>query len=351
MRRGVVDGTVSFRQDPTPVKYRTQKPHEARPMKVTFEIDTSDNRPPHITQGDYRAAAAYLLHLAGDLTMTEETPNPKGSPAAIIPVVASNAAPVVASVLPPPPIVPAATASNIPPPPPVPMGTTTPDGDDDEAPPSNVVQGNFPLPPPPPIPPITGVTLAAPSSVSATPVVAPVAATTSVVAEVDSAGMPYDARIHQKSKNKKKDGTWKLIKGIDTNIVTAVTAELAARKAVAAGTPPPAPVTVSLPPGASNTVPVPPVTVNAPVAGVPTPPVPPSVPVPPVPAAGGVGSGLTFRSLIEKITEATKQQKITPAKVAEICQMHGAPSLMQLNSMPHLLADVNSSIDAAVLGL
>lgn len=321
-------------------------------MKVTFEIDTSEPRTlPHVKE-EYRAAAAYLLHLVGDLTMTEEIPNPKDTNApAASNAVASGVANTSTKI--PPPIMAPAPASNIPPPPPVPVGTITPDGDDDEAPPSNVL--NFPSPQLPPPPPSSSIVGSAAPSLPAPPIqtaaLSAAAVITAVSAEVDSAGMSYDARIHQKSKNKKKDGTWKLIKGIDTNIVIAVTAELAARKAVAAGTPPPAPVTVSLPPGPSNTVPVPPVTVNAPVAGVPAPPVPAPVPVPPIPAVGGVGGGLTFRSLIEKITEATKQQKITPARVAEICQMHGAPSLMQLNAMPHLLADVNSSIDAAVLGL
>lgn len=144
-----------------------------------------------------------------------------------------------------------------------------------------------------------------------------------------------------------------MIKGIEEKspgLVQAVTAELAARKGASAP--------VSLPPaqpylyqGSTGPVPVPPVA-NVPAPpGVPAPPVSPPVPVPPSPAVGLVGNPSAYRALIDKITDLTRNQKITAAKVMEMCQLHGAPNLMQLNSMPHLVAEVEKSIDAAVLGL
>lgn len=295
---------------------------------------------------DMRAAAAFLLHLVGDLNDEATALGPKeptAPNAATVAGIASNVAPVAAIVPQPPSIAAAAIASNIPPPPPlVPTGTTA--DDDDEGSTSNVI--NFPVPPPPP----SGASPAANSIASGTSVSAPSAAvvvppvpnTAGVAVEVDRAGMPWDARIHQKSRNKKKDETWKLIKGIDPAIVQAVVMEYAATKAAA-----PASGTVLLP-GAPGPVPVPPVPSPTAAAAVPAPPVAPSVPVPPVAAAGSVGA---FRALIDKITAATKEGKITPVKVSEVCQLHGAPSLMQLNSMPHLIDDVNSSIDAVILGL
>lgn len=350
-----------------------------------------------------RAAAYFLLHAIGDLQDDPETsdgnksdgftqnsngtpPKPPVAPAAMAPAVSTAVASAVASITPilaaqtfptglsgmgslvlgnvppPPTTVPAVTASNIPPPPPPPIQNHYPSesgdaGDyDDETGDSNVV--NFPtagtVPPPPP------------ANIAATPApsgnVAPiVVAATDVVSvpmplEFDSAGMPWDARIHQKAKGQKKDKTWKLIKGIDPAIVQAVTAELAARKVI------PDALKVPLPPTStgSNSVPVPPVT-NVPAPpGVPAPPASAPVSVPPPPAVGTVGAS-PYRALIDKIAEFTKVGKLAPAKVAEVCQSHGAPSLMALNSMQTqmslrdpgltILQAVVKDIDAAALGI
>lgn len=47
--------------------------------------------------------------------------------------------------------------------------------------------------------------------------------------EVDSYGIPWDSRIHTVKKTQCKDGSWKLAKGVDKDLVTAVKAELRAR--------------------------------------------------------------------------------------------------------------------------
>jgi hypothetical protein len=176
-----------------------------------------------------------------------------------------------------------------------------------------VVQDALPLPPPPPpaavAPPAGEVSTAAP--------------------EYDAAGMQWDARIHQRTKGKKKDGTWKIQKGIDPAVVMAVTQELAARRPAAAAA-------VSLPPA------------PAPVASVAPP--PPSAAPPPPAASVQPGLGITFRSLVSKIMAATKEGKLTQQQVTEIVQSAGAPSLQMLNSMAHLVPDVDAAIDAALLG-
>lgn len=47
--------------------------------------------------------------------------------------------------------------------------------------------------------------------------------------ELDSEGIPWDSRIHSGKKTKNKDGSWKLVKGVDKAIVPQVKAELKAR--------------------------------------------------------------------------------------------------------------------------
>lgn len=49
-----------------------------------------------------------------------------------------------------------------------------------------------------------------------------------VAPERDSTGLPWDARIHAKSKTTNKDGTWKSARGVDAATVAAVEAELRA---------------------------------------------------------------------------------------------------------------------------
>jgi hypothetical protein len=235
---------------------------------------------------------------------------------------------------------------NIPPPPPLHLEGEDDDDNGEEG--GNVLQGNFSLtgsipPPPPPPPPALVTTAAALPSLTGPDLATGAAAVAGVVsAEYDSAGMQYDARIHQKGKGKKKDGTWKLIKGIDQAVVQAVTAELAAKRTT---------TQVPLPPN-GNTVPVPPLPPVPAPPGVPAPPAATGapVPVPPVPAVGAVGAS-PYRAFLDKVTELTRANKITAAKVSEICQRHGAPSLSALTSMQHLISDIDASIDATVLGL
>lgn len=322
---------------------------------MRLEINDDDFRA--LPKNTFRAAAYFLLAVIGDMDedavvpagTNTAPPTPPLAPAAKATATgASNAGASAAantSTMPPPPPTAPVHASNIPPPPPPPTDTNNGGEDDDEGgEPSNVVHGNFPqagssVPPPPTAG--TADASAAPSSATTA-----AAAPGVVSVEVDSAGMQYDARIHQKAKGKKKNGEWKLIKGVDAALVQSVTAELAARKAATA----PAPTAGSLP-GGTNTVPVPPVPNATAAPNVPTQNgVGATVPVPPVPPVGSVGTS-PYRALIDKITELTKANKLTPAKVMEVCQSHGAPSLMALNGMQHLVPLVDKDIDAAALGL
>jgi len=104
---------------------------------------------------------------------------------------------------------------------------------------------------------------------------APVAAV--APGEVDSTGLPWDARIHSGKKTKTASGAWRAVKGVDANLVTAVEAELRALASPNGGVAP-SPVPVGVTPAVA---PVPPA---APPSVAPTPPVAPAVPPTP-PAA------------------------------------------------------------------
>jgi hypothetical protein len=328
---------------------------------MRLEINDDDFRA--LPKQTFRAAAYFLLHVIGDLddetgvVPTGTSVTRTSSETATAGDLSLTKTTTVKTESPPPPPPPPSTSNTPPPPPPASNGGD--DNDDGDAGTSNVVQGNFPqagsaVPPPPPgANTAAGTPTSPPTGAQTAAVVSGVASAPPVATEFDSAGMQYDDRIHQKAKGKKKDGTWKLIKGVDTALVQSVTAELAARKASS----------VSLPPS-GNSVPVPPVSGAVPPApngvSAPTANGGSSVPVPPAPAVGGVGAS-PYRALIDKITELTKASKIAPAKVMEVCQSHGAPSLMALSGMQEaksprdpgltVIQAVDRDIDAAALGL
>jgi hypothetical protein len=313
---------------------------------MLITIDTTKD-----TAAEIRSAIGFLAHLY-NLETDESVPEGTSSPKAPAAPSAATSAAIATSV--------ASAAATAPV-----TATTVP------APASNVV--NFPVPPPP-----SSATTA--DATSSTNSVAPIAAAAqnvaSAPAEYDAAGMPWDARIHQKAKGKKKDLTWKLIKGIDEATVIAVTSELAARKIATPASPsvapaafvPPPPVVGAVPPppatvapqvllsesnnaGQQNSVPLPPVPSAAPVETVPAPAAPAAsvVPVPPVAPAGPVG--VTYRSIIDKMTAGTKAQTLTAAKVLQLVQDCGCPNLQQLNQMPQIWADVDARIELALAGL
>lgn len=181
-----------------------------------------------------------------------------------------------------------------------------------------------------------------------------------LVGQVDKSGVPYDARIHQRKGNKKKDGTWKLQKGIDPAIVAAVMQELSGRIQRAPSTPAPvgASAPVSLQGGATESAP------QAPAPGAVPPPPPPAVydpnaaAVPPAPPAappvqapistpGAQGQGVDpYRSLVTKIVKARELNRITADEVTQCVAAQGVPSLQALNAAPHLIAAVEAAIDA-----
>jgi hypothetical protein len=168
-----------------------------------------------------------------------------------------------------------------------------------------------PPPPPPPqteTPPVTGV-------------------------DLDSEGLPWDARIHSSAKTKLARGnTWKVKRGTDPALVESVKAELRQLMAV---------------PAQGNDAPVAenqPSTTVSDAGQAPPPPPPPQTqaettpPPPPPPAATGVE--ITFPILMQKITAGG----ISKDAVDAACTKHGVLSIPLLAARPDLIPAVHAEL-------
>lgn len=180
---------------------------------------------------------------------------------------------------------------------------------------------------PPPIP-------AAPVTPAPMPEVAAVAPTDSAPApapapavELDKDGLPWDARIHSESRSKVVAGTWKYKRGVDPRLVEEVEAELRAVMGVSAPEP-------SAPP------------VAAPASTPGTTPPPPAAPV-----EASAPSGMSFPSLMLKISNAVMNGATTQVAVVETVKRCGLPSLPALAARPDLVPQVDAAIDALLAGV
>lgn len=166
-------------------------------------------------------------------------------------------------------------------------------------PPAPPVSGGA-VPPPPPPPPPPGP---------------------AVAAELDSRGLPWDARIHAANRARTIKGAWKNKRGVDAGLIASVEGVAGAAPAVAAAgaipaAPPAAPVSFpAAPPGA------------------------PSIP----PAAGAIG----FRELMQKIQTATAAGKLTTEQVNAALATVGLQPLDMplLVGNAGLIAGFNAAID------
>ena len=118
--------------------------------------------------------------------------------------------------------------------------------------------------------------------------------------ELDVNGLPWDARIHSRTKSKNANGTWKLQRGVDLKKVDEISQTLKA------------------------TIDLPPVDTTAPA------------------------EGMDFGGLMKKITGLIQQGKLDKAKVAEAVKSVGIPSLPLLPTRPDLIPAVSLYIDNLV---
>lgn len=218
---------------------------------------------------------------------------------------------------------------------PMPVGRMVEDDDGAPAtmPPAAVVFAKMPPPPPETVTQVA-VPLYAPPPPPAPPVQASLGAAmgTPVPVEYDSTGLPYDPRIHQAGKSKKKNGEWKVKKGLEDAFVQSVVRELSVAHGVVVAPAPPAP-------------PVPPAPA-APAAQVPLPPSAPAA----VPAPAGPG-GEEFKLLMRRVVALTGRKALgekTQDAINAVIRSVGAPSLQSLAvSMGALIPDVNAALDIA----
>lgn len=196
-----------------------------------------------------------------------------------------------------------------------------------EAPPSPVL-GTSAIAPPPPA--LTPAAVALAPSAPAAP--------TNHAADVDSEGLPWDARIHVGTKGRNADGRWKAKKGInDPALVERVKAELRALMAA---------------PGVTQVPPPPVVTQQAPT-GAPAAPLPPSggtpaAPVGVAPPAPSADPRAQFVTLIGRTAASIHAGKITQDEVNAFCSEHGVAALPLLANRLDLVALIAYKIDTLV---
>lgn len=213
------------------------------------------------------------------------------------------------------------------------------------------------------------------TAAAAVPPAAPAVPPAAPSGELDSACMPYDLRIHAKTKTKCKDGTWKKAKGADPALVAAVETEL--RNAMTAPVIPAVTVAppATIPASATGTIPV---TPSYPPAsdddGFPDPPagsipaaVPPAPPaaVPPAPPAAvapvapvapvqpapvATVAPATFAELMAVVTAMQTTNKISFPEVMAVCQQHGLANLALLAGRVDMIPQVYASLEAVWTG-
>lgn len=197
-------------------------------------------------------------------------------------------------------------------------------------------------------------------------------------AELDSAGLPWDKRIHASTRAKLQDGTWRKLRGVDEALIATVEAELRAVQAIPV---PPAAGVVD-PNGvehrdgevvALHHVPLAPARTVFPapaavqegrneilkeeLAALPPSPVP--VPVPPAPTATiaemqakldavAPPAPLTFAELMKHVTPMLVGGRLSQDKLLAVTAEFGLPHLAALGARPDLVEAVRARIDKVV---
>ena len=162
--------------------------------------------------------------------------------------------------------------------------------------------------------------------------------------DLDSAGLPWDGRIHSAGKTKLVNGgTWKKIRKIDPALVEQVEAELRAAMAAAtppADIPPPTPPADIPPPTPPADIPpladtqVPPANVIPPPINETPPPAPPETPA----------SEITWPIFMAKVTNAMALGTLTDVMILAAVNKHGLASLPLLSARPDFIPAVNAEL-------
>lgn len=166
---------------------------------------------------------------------------------------------------------------------------------------------------------------------AATPSTAPLPSDNATAGSVlDSAGYPWDERIHSSSRATNQDGTWRYRKGIGNDVKAAVEAELRGQPAS-----PPAPAP------AAPVAPQPPSSI-APTAPTPSPVPPASPPAAPV-------TGLPpFPAFMTRMAPLAQAGKTSLTRIAEIAATLGVTTLPELAQQSHLIPTLEAMVMAEV---
>jgi hypothetical protein len=192
---------------------------------------------------------------------------------------------------------------------------------------------------------VTGpsVAVAPPMEVAAAPVPPTVTPATTTPPERDSAGLPWDARIHGSTKTTNADGTWRQKRGLnDPALKARVEAEL--RAAVSAGSPQAGSVASAAPPPAAPVAPppAPPAAASAPTPPAPVaPPAPVSTPPATPPTAENFGQ---FMARMGPVFAADPVRNT--ALMGQALATVGLTSVAQLAPRPDLIKSVSDTFDA-----
>ena len=187
------------------------------------------------------------------------------------------------------------------------------------------------------------------------------AATQAPGIEVDSAGMPWDYRIHASSRAKVADGTWRQRRNLDPNVLAQVQAEMlqvmglpipaqtapetgTVTTEVAEATPEQAFIDAVIPP------PPPPFAPSAvvPAAPVAIAPPPPSTPAGVATTASLSSQPVTFPQLVTRITKMLAAKELTQGDIAGACQSLGIPHMPALASRPDLIPSMATALGIAL---
>jgi len=208
--------------------------------------------------------------------------------------------------------------------------------------------------------PIAAFAGEAAGSIPAAPAPAPATVPAGAPVELDKDGLPWDKRIHATGADKKgvitQKGVWRSKKGVPSDLVTSVTAELRQtypQPPKGGAAPAPAPAPIPLPPAAAP--PAPPAAPSPPAAAPPVTP-PPTAPTvtPAAPASAGPGPTVSppeasaspssapthvqeFARVMGIATKAQTAGTLTPETVTALVQQAGGATVADLMKSPALL--------------
>lgn len=134
--------------------------------------------------------------------------------------------------------------------------------------------------------------------------------------ELDIKGLPWDNRIHARTKTKTNEGNWKLMRGVDSNLVKQVEAELL---------------------GTLNA----PIIPSAPNISQITPVIPSNIPAPPV----EIDTNSAWFMAMARITAVVKEGEMTHAEVMTIVKSVGIESIPLIAQRPDLIPAILDRIE------